>query len=231
MRHKLDVDDRRTTAYSVVHKRLHPRSKDLTGQTFGRWTVLKRAYTYGCVSWLCRCECGSEKVVAAGNLLSGGSKSCGTGHGLKRDSEAEYHAYQGMKQRCLNPRNAEYVNYGGRSITICDRWLRGGYDAFIADVGRKPTPGHTLDRIDNSGNYEPRNVRWASKSEQQLNRRVSLRLLRVSEDGSEEPISIQTAASYLALSYSAFRTSLIRVGVMPIPARRPIGPRSASYRG
>ncbi len=231
MRHKADIDDRRTKAYLTANLRLHHLSKDLTGQTFGRLTVVEPVADSERSAWRCRCECGAERIVDTGNLTGGRSTSCGKGHGVYNSVQSEYGAYQGMKQRCLNPKNSFYENYGGRGITICERWLTGGFAAFIADVGRKPSPDHTLDRIDNSGHYEPSNVRWATKSEQQLNRRVSLGLRRVSEDGSEEPISIAAAASYLAMSYSAFRNTLIRVGVMSPPAHRPIGPRSVNYRG
>lgn len=153
---------------------------DLTGMTFGRLTAVSRvgSSTSGYALWECVCECGTVKVVASAQLRSGRTRSCGclvrdavsearTVHGMSHS--VEYQAWSAMRSRCLNPNHSNYPDYGGRGITVCDRW-RDSFVAFYEDVGRRP-PGHSLDRIDNDGNYEPGNVRWATAQEQAMNRR------------------------------------------------------------
>lgn len=102
-----------------------------------------------------------------------------------RISSPEYRAFAAMKNRCLNPRQARFKDYGGRGITVCDRWLRGdgsrtGFECFLMDIGPKPGPAFTLDRIDNDRGYEPSNVRWATRLEQGRNTRAT-RLVRVAD--------------------------------------------------
>lgn len=159
---------------------------DLTGKVINRLTVLKRVVDSGKVRatiWQCLCECGTLKNFRSGHLVKATTKSCGClrrdmakiktrTHGLNKSSEHE--SWSGAKSRCLNISDKVYYRYGGRGITICDRWL--SFENFYLDMGEKPSSKHSLDRIDNNGNYEPSNCRWATPTEQSRNRR-SNRLL------------------------------------------------------
>jgi hypothetical protein len=161
---------------------------DLIGHRFGRLTVaaLKlKATSRTPTIYICDCDCGARIDVRAGNLKNGHSKSCGcrrvetnaksknVDHGacVRHKMTPEYRAWSGMKYRCTNQDAPNWNDYGGRGIKVCDRWLN-SFAAFLADVGPRPSPEHSLDRWpDNDGNYEPDNVRWATRSEQQLNKR------------------------------------------------------------
>lgn len=168
---------------------------DLAGQRFGMLLVLHTVgkNRFGNTIWQCRCDCGTEVAVLAGNLRKGNSTSCGcarrvtcakrlTTHGL--DGTPEHGVWLGMIRRCVDQRRPEYPRYGGRGITVCDRWRHGeggktGLECFVADVGPRPSPTHSIDRYpNNDGNYEPGNVRWAV-AEDQANNRRSTKLITI----------------------------------------------------
>jgi hypothetical protein len=159
------------------------RALDLTGQRYGQLVVLEfvgRLDNYA-ATWRVRCDCGNERVVLQGNLRQGRTRSCGCGigknakhgHNRRQQRTPEYNAWTNMKSRCLNPRHPHYKYYGGRGITVQPEWLE-SFEAFLRDVGNRPGPGYSLDRVDVDGNYEPGNVRWATALQQRHNRRDSL---------------------------------------------------------
>lgn len=165
---------------------------DLTGKTFGMLTVLRvggkdndRAYR-----WVCECDCGNVMEIRGVSLrATNGTKSCGcmiaisnkrtkTTHGHSRSADRgacspSYYSWSSMRSRCTNENDSYYHRYGGRGIKVCERWER--FENFLSDMGERPA-GLTLDRVNNDGNYEPGNCRWATRAEQHSNRHDNRRL-------------------------------------------------------
>lgn len=162
---------------------------DIQGKRFTRLLVLSQAGKdkWGQATWLCQCDCGKKVVTTSSNLRTAHTLSCGCwrneatgrantkhGHTYRRvngkiSASREYRSWQGMKKRCLDVTHVYYKNYGGRGITICDNWIT-SFENFLSDMGARPV-NTTLDRINNNGNYEPANCRWATYLQQASNKR------------------------------------------------------------
>lgn len=147
----------------------------MIGRVFGRYTVVERdgSDTAG-ARYSCQCACGTVKTVRGSSLRNRSTQSCGclnkeviSTHGMT--GSRTYSSWRSMKGRCYRPKNNRYELYGGRGITVCDRWLK-SFEAFLQDMGERPE-GKTLDRIDSDGSYEPNNCKWSTPSEQNSNRR------------------------------------------------------------
>lgn len=161
--------------------------KDLTGARVGRLQVLRCAgrNRQGNYQWVCQCDCGRQVTVSGGHLTrSVPTLSCGClavdtarrtktkhGHAASGRETPEYLTWRAMLQRCYCRTHHAFDQYGGRGIGVCSRWRR-SFEAFLADMGRKPGPTYSIDRIENDRGYEPGNCRWATKTEQARNRRT-----------------------------------------------------------
>ena len=185
-----------------------PRVKDLTGQRFGRLLVIQYAglNKHRKAEWLCKCDCGAQKTSLGRELQVGNTRSCGC---LRRDGAAARHITHGqtgtpgyiswasMKNRCYNTNTPCYCHYGGRGITVCDEW-RNSYETFIKDMGPRPSTKHSIERVDNDGDYEPGNCYWATWAEQARNKRTT-RMLTFK--GATKPLA--TWAEQFGIPYTA----------------------------
>ena len=181
-------------------------------ERFGLWSVLDRSSS----RWLCRCDCGTKRRVPRADLISSRSKGCGcaryenagkaaaaanTTHGL--GNSPEMRIWIDMKRRCYQPHRPDYPRYGGRGITVCDRW-KDSFEAFIEDMGLRP-PGMTLDRIDNNAPYSPKNCRWATKRQQGRNQRTNVRY-----DVFGKSLTLPEAAERYGIATETIRSRLNR---------------------
>ena len=159
-----------------------PKTRDFTGKIFNNLTIVSMAppkiRTSGAKRLMCNCVCicGESKIIQFDNLQSGHTKSCGclmietnTTHGMT--GSPEHDVWRQMKNRCKNKSHTSYHRYGGRGISICERWHK--FESFFKDMRRKPTPEHSIDRIDNDKGYFPENCRWATRTEQSRNKSMS----------------------------------------------------------
>lgn len=203
-----------------------PAFKDLSGRRFGRLLVEERAGMKGTsVAWRCLCLCGKRKDISSGALIAGRTLSCGclgrqhrlearTTHGAT--GSKEYRVWQKMLSRCTDTTNRRFKDYGGRGITVCTRWR--SFENFLEDMGQRPSMEHTIDRINNEGNYEPSNCRWATRKEQARNTR---RTRLVTFDGVTKPLA--QWAEDTSIPYDLFYNRWVMGWSLEEICRRPRG--------
>lgn len=173
-----------------------------------------------------KCSCGKDFIVMLNKLRQGKTKSCGCymktpsnsssfSHG--RTKSPEYKSWCHMKDRCLNPKNHKYINYGARGIRVCKEWLD-SFENFLADMGDKPGPGYTIDRIDNNGNYCPSNCKWSTPKEQSNNRRSSAFVLYKGKKMTISECADTAGIPYGSIQKYRWREDWqARHGIVPLP--------------
>lgn len=220
------------TEGSVAAPRKLTQKRELAGSVFGRWTVLHQGQHFGAhIGWMCECDCGTIRNVQAGNLQSGKSVSCGCfkdectrarkTHGATIGGPTkEYELWMAMKRRCYGKNTIGWHNYGGRGIRVCRRWKH-SFENFLSDMGLRPSPKHSVERRDNNGNYTPKNCYWATKREQDYNKRNTR---FITYKGTKMPLSdwaVKIGLNYATLlgrvlrgwsANSAIETPQLRIG-------------------
>lgn len=189
------------------------RKKDLAGVQFSRLTVLHEdSEGKARVHWVCRCDCGAMITVASNNLMNGHTQSCGclkaegwattiTSHGLSRQYKEEYGIWKKMRARCSSTTDVQYVDYGGRGITVAPSWE--SFATWLSDMGPRPSTKHSLNRIDNDGPYAKHNCEWATAKEQANNRRSS-KFITVSG----ERMTVAQASARFGVKYATLQRRL-----------------------
>ncbi len=204
--------------------------RDISGVRFGRWTAVRKSARK---RWECVCDCGVVRDVLKTSLTHGRSVSCGCaqlegfvarnrrhGETSRVHKSPEWVCWCAIRTRCGRPSAVNYHLYGGRGIRVCERWM--SFDNFLADMGRKPTPRHSIDRINNNGHYEPGNCRWATRSEQGRNRRDNF---FITPGGTTRTLS--EGAKALGIDRSSLSRRVARFGaaIALTMQRRNSGPR------
>lgn len=198
-------------------------AKDFTPETFGRLTTLGPAFLVGeTATVVCQCSCGHIGTFKYSKIKNGYSKSCGClqkeiartraiengkaskTHGLSKSPE--YMAYHDIIRRCHDSKNKGFMRYGGRGIKVCDRWLgESGFQNFFDDMGNRPSPRHSIDRIDNDGNYCPENCRWATAKEQSNNRRSNVIITAMGKSQTIAQWASETGLSHSVIWHRVFK--------------------------
>jgi len=194
-----------------------PKFTDLSGSQFGAWNVVRLAARKrgGCV-YECHCKCGTIRLIYRSNLISGKTQSCGCekaarvaqkrithGHSIRKDKRASkvYNCWSSMLTRCFNPNSHAYNRYGGRGITVCERWKL--FENFLADMG-EPSADQSIDRINVNGNYEPNNCRWANNEQQARNTSRTKLTEQIVADIRAGNIGLVEAVSKTGCSHSTY---------------------------
>jgi hypothetical protein len=203
------------------------------GDTFGRWTIIGEA-PVALVGknhkrfrqWQCRCECGTERPVYEHSLKRGTSVSCGC-YNRERSSESgtkhgatktpEYKVWTAMKDRCYNPNNKRYADYGGRGILVSKRWYN-NFQAFLDDMGPRPSPRHSIDRIDNDKSYNRNNCQWSLPTEQMVNRRGTQMV---------DNVPLATLAKRYGIPANTLRFRILKGWELQDALTRPVRPKRA----
>lgn len=222
---------------------------DITGQRFGRLTVLRKGPTrpgkMGGSNWICICDCGNETMTVGSQLRNGNTKSCGClakewsthlggnpdfvakraakkikhGHKRKNAASVEYKTWLGMKRRCYDEKYKDYATWGGRGIRVCDRW-NNSFEAFLEDMGPRPSSKHSIDRLDSNLDYSPGNCRWATAQEQGAEHRRGL--IAVEVDGLSFP-SLKAACEAYDVVYATVFDRVQRGHEVDVAIKTPTG--------